>query len=177
MTFIEILAIWPSPTVNSLTPFSIVCLSICVMFLSFLKSRYKPAGVSVPLWRLKYTCAMFFKYAFYCANKQVYTAHCQASRLSVPVHGVVVHEGAVALQVELAEGQDAQRHEGDGEHQAQQGVGGAAALCNAAHRGRQGGTACSGHVKRRHHQISSVSTQIRMDFLKGLLGLLKRLEM
>ena len=46
------------------------------------------------------------------------------------MHGVVIHEGPVALQVELAEGEDAQRHKGHGEDQAQQGVGGAAALCN-----------------------------------------------
>lgn len=47
-----------------------------------------------------------------------------------PVHGVVVHEGSVALQVELAECENAQSDEGDGEDQTQQRVRRTATLCN-----------------------------------------------
>ena len=51
------------------------------------------------------------------------------------MHGVVVEEGPVALQVELAEREDPQGHEGHGEHQAKEGVGSAATLGNAARGG------------------------------------------
>lgn len=46
------------------------------------------------------------------------------------MHGVVVHEGSVALQVELAECENAQSDEGDGEDQTQQRVRRTATLCN-----------------------------------------------
>ena len=63
------------------------------------------------------------------------------------MHGVVVEEGPVALQVELAEREDPQGHEGHGEDQAQQGVGSAATLCDAA----QGGGRHTRHVTHQGH--------------------------
>lgn len=33
----------------------------------------------------------------------------------LPVHCIVIHESSIALQVELAQGEDAQRHERHGE--------------------------------------------------------------
>lgn len=47
-----------------------------------------------------------------------------------PVHGVVIHEGPVTLQVELTECENSQGDEGDGENQTQQRVWSAATLCN-----------------------------------------------
>lgn len=38
----------------------------------------------------------------------------------LPVHRRVVHERSVTLQVKLAESQNSQCNEGDGEHQAQE---------------------------------------------------------
>lgn len=38
------------------------------------------------------------------------------------MHGVVIHKGSVTLQVELAQSENSQRDEGDGENQTQQRV-------------------------------------------------------
>lgn len=51
-----------------------------------------------------------------------------------PVHGVVIHECPVALQVELAESENSKGDEGDGENQTQQRVRSAATLCNTDNR-------------------------------------------
>lgn len=51
-----------------------------------------------------------------------------------PVHGVVIHECSVTLKVELAECENPQSDEGDGENQTQQGVRSATTLCNTARR-------------------------------------------
>lgn len=50
---------------------------------------------------------------------------------SLPIHGRVVHEGAISLQVELAECQNTQGNKGHREDQAQKGVGCTAALRDA----------------------------------------------
>lgn len=50
---------------------------------------------------------------------------------SLPIHGRIVHEGAVSLQVELAEGQNTQGDKGHREDQAQKRVGCAATLRDA----------------------------------------------
>lgn len=49
-------------------------------------------------------------------------------QMDPPVHGVVIHECPVPLQVELAERENSQGNEGDGENQTQQGVRSAATL-------------------------------------------------
>lgn len=46
------------------------------------------------------------------------------------MHGVVIHKGSVTLQVELAECENSQSNEGDGENQAQQGVRCTTTFCN-----------------------------------------------
>jgi len=48
----------------------------------------------------------------------------------IPVHGVVIHESPVALQVELAKSEHSQSNKGHGEDQAQQRVRSTTALCN-----------------------------------------------
>lgn len=53
---------------------------------------------------------------------------------SLPIHGRIVHEGAISLQVELAECQNTQGDKGHREDQAQKGVGRAAALRDAGKR-------------------------------------------
>lgn len=53
------------------------------------------------------------------------------------MHGVVVHKGSVTLQVELAQGENSQRNEGDGENQTQQGVWSTTTFCNTD--GMEGG--------------------------------------
>lgn len=59
---------------------------------------------------------------------------------SLPIHGRIVHEGSVSLQVELTECQNTQGNKGHGEDQAQKGVGRAAALGDAGNEGgRKGG--------------------------------------
>lgn len=50
--------------------------------------------------------------------------------MNPPVHGVVIYECPVTLQVELAECKNSQGNEGDGENQTQQGVRSATTLCN-----------------------------------------------
>lgn len=49
----------------------------------------------------------------------------------LPIHGRIVHEGAISLQVELAECQNTQGDKGHREDQAQKRVGCAAALRDA----------------------------------------------
>lgn len=51
-------------------------------------------------------------------------------RTDWPVHGVVIHKGSVALQVEFAECENPQSDEGDSENQTQQGVRCTTTLCN-----------------------------------------------
>ena len=46
------------------------------------------------------------------------------------MHGVVIHEGSVTLQVELAQSENSQRNEGDSENQTQQGVRCTTTFCN-----------------------------------------------
>ncbi len=48
----------------------------------------------------------------------------------IPVHGVVIHESPVALQVELAKSEHSQSNEWNGEDQAQERVWSTTALCN-----------------------------------------------
>ena len=50
------------------------------------------------------------------------------------MHGVVIHKGSVTLKVELAECENSQSNEGDGENQTQQGVRCTTTFCNTEDR-------------------------------------------
>lgn len=61
----------------------------------------------------------------------------RSGRVFRPVHGVVIHEGSVTLKIELAERENSQSNEGDGENKAQQGVRRTTAFCNTVDKNRQ----------------------------------------
>lgn len=90
------------------------------------------------------------------------------------MHGVVVHECTVTLQVELAECEDTQGHKRHGEDQAEQRIGGAAALRDAEGAGgavgnRKTGLAtapsqqAAGQISHIYIRFTSCSRKLRVD--------------
>lgn len=56
----------------------------------------------------------------------------RSNKSMAPVHCVIIHEGPVTLQVELAESEHTQSYKRHSEHQSKQRVRGTTAFCNTA---------------------------------------------